>query len=141
MGSENLSSEVGDWSRPSSAVTQGEFLSKSYLQGHLSFPLMLTTSRHTGLLPVHCFRAFVLAVCSARMFSPRGLHKPGSFSSFGLNVTTSKKPSVTTSPHLASPTPLYHMRYFIIFIQVIKGYLKLTFYLFVYSLMISVFRT
>lgn len=57
----------------------------------------------------------------------------GSFSSFHLNVTSSKKPFLTTLPSPASPPQsLYHMPCFVMFTAHII-YLKLPFYLFVYS--------
>ena len=75
-----------------SQVTQP--LPSSYLP---SLSLMLTTSSHAGQLQAQCFRAFGLAVPSAQDVFPWGL--------FGFNVTSSKKPSLTTSHSPASPTP------------------------------------
>lgn len=83
------------------------------------------------LATLACVRPFVLALPGC---FPWGLHKDDFFSSFGFNVVTIfKKPFLHTSSSPASCTP------FILFYFIYSTYChrKLSFYLSVYSFMIS----
>lgn len=105
-------------------------MSKSHLQGHLSLSLMLATSSYTGLFQDLC------TCCSlCQDVFPWDLNKDDSFSSFGFNITTSKKPFLTTSPSPASPTPITLSHILFYYLYSTYHYLKLSFYLFVDSFM------
>lgn len=102
----------------------------------------LSSSGLPPLATLACCQFVFQGLCTCCLLcqdvSPWDLHQAGSFSSFGFNVTASKKPFLTTSPYPASPTPvtLSHALFYSIY-STYYCHLKLNFYLFVYSFMIS----